>query len=42
MPTLNWIGKEAVVKHHKETPYRLLEAVPELGHGETNESTYSS
>ena len=27
MPTLNWIGKEAVVKHHKEVPYRLLEPV---------------
>lgn len=24
MLTLNWIGKEAVVKHHKEVPYRLL------------------
>ena len=25
MPTLNWIGKEAVVRHHKEVPFRLLE-----------------
>ncbi|MBZ0183346.1 MAG: site-specific DNA-methyltransferase [Melioribacteraceae bacterium] len=25
MPTLNWIGKEAVEKHHLEIPYRLLE-----------------
>lgn len=30
MPTLNWIGKEAVVKHHKEVPFRLLEPVAEL------------
>jgi len=30
VPTLNWIGKEAVVKHHKEVPFRLLEPVPEL------------
>jgi len=30
MPTLNWIGKEAVVKHHKDVPYRLLEPVAEL------------
>lgn len=30
MPTLNWIGKEAVVKHHKEVPFHLLEPVPEL------------
>ncbi len=30
MPVLNWIGKEAVVKHHREVPFRLLEPVPEL------------
>jgi site-specific DNA-methyltransferase (adenine-specific)/adenine-specific DNA-methyltransferase len=35
MPTLNWIGKEAVVKHHKEVPFRLLEPVPELSCGDT-------
>ncbi len=34
MPTLNWIGKDAVVRHHKEVPFRLLEPVPELGCGE--------
>lgn len=33
MPVLNWIGKEAVVKHHKEVPFRLLEPVPELSCG---------
>lgn len=33
MPTLNWIGKEAVVKHHKEVPFRLLEPVTELSCG---------
>jgi hypothetical protein len=33
MPTLNWIGKEAVVKHHKEVPYRLLEPVAGLSCG---------
>lgn len=33
MPTLNWIGKEAVVKHHKEVPFRLLEPAPELSCG---------
>jgi adenine-specific DNA-methyltransferase len=36
MPTLNWIGKEAVVKHHKDVPYRLLERVPELDCGDTD------
>ena len=25
MPTLNWIGKEAVVNHHQQVPYRTLE-----------------
>lgn len=30
MPTLNWIGKDAVVKHRKDVPYRLLEPVAEL------------
>ncbi len=30
MPTLNWIGKEAVVKHHKDVPFRLLESASEL------------
>lgn len=36
MPTLNWIGKEAVVKHHKEVPFRLLEPVTELSCGPTD------
>jgi adenine-specific DNA-methyltransferase len=34
MPSLNWIGKEAVVNHHKEVPFRLLEPVPELSCGD--------
>ncbi len=24
MPVLDWIGKKAVVNHHREVPYRLL------------------
>ena len=36
MPTLNWIGKEAVVKHHSAVPFRLLEPVPELSCGDTD------
>lgn len=24
MPTLTWIGKEKVVNHHQEVPYRVL------------------
>lgn len=31
MPTLNWIDKEALVKHHKEAPFRLLEPVRREG-----------
>ena len=34
MPSLNWIGKPAVVKHHKDVPYRLLEPAPELSCGD--------
>lgn len=34
MPTLNWIGKDAVVKHDKDVPYRLLEPVPSLSCGD--------
>ena len=36
MPTLNWIGKEAVEKHHKEVPFRLLEPVEELSCGDAD------
>ena len=32
MPSLNWIGKDAVVKHHKDVPFRLLEPVAALSH----------
>jgi hypothetical protein len=24
VPSLNWIGKEAVVGHHRQVPYHLL------------------
>ena len=34
MPTLNWIGKEAVVNHHHAVPFHLLRDVPELSVGE--------
>jgi site-specific DNA-methyltransferase (adenine-specific)/adenine-specific DNA-methyltransferase len=34
MPTLNWIGKEAVVNHHHAVPFRLLRDVPELSVGD--------
>ena len=34
MPTLNWIGKEAVVEHHLRVPTRLLECDRELSVGD--------
>ena len=34
MPTLSWIGKEAVEKHHLEIPYRLLEYDDSLSVGD--------
>jgi hypothetical protein len=34
MPTLNWIGKEAVVNHHRQVPFHLLKDVPELSCGD--------
>ena len=30
MPSLNWIGKTAVVNHHQDVPFRLLEPVAAL------------
>lgn len=35
MPTLNWIGIDAVEKHHREVPFRLVERVDELSCGDT-------
>ena len=35
MPTLNWIGKDAVIKHHKDVPFRLLEPDEKLSHADT-------
>jgi adenine-specific DNA-methyltransferase len=34
MPTLTWIGKQAVEKHHLEIPYRLLEYDESLSFGD--------
>ena len=25
MPTLEWIGKDKVINHHQEVPYRLFD-----------------
>ncbi len=34
MPTLNWIGKEAVENHHNQVPFRLLKRNNKLSIGE--------
>ncbi len=34
MPTLDWIGKKAVVNHHREVPYRLLRCDPNVSAGD--------
>ncbi|MDF1679029.1 site-specific DNA-methyltransferase [Ponticaulis sp.] len=34
MPTLDWIGKKAVVNHHREVPYRLVHCDGELSTGD--------
>ena len=34
MPTLDWIGKKAVLNHHQEVPYRLLKCDSKLSVGD--------
>ena len=34
MPTLNWIGKRAVINHHREVPYHLLRCDESLSVGD--------
>lgn len=34
MPTLDWIGKKAVVDHHRKVPFHLLRENPELSVGD--------
>jgi len=36
MPTLDWIGRSAVVEHHKQVPFRLLHCNPKLSHGDAD------
>ena len=38
MPTLNWIGKEAVVNHDKEVPFRLLKKIKSASVGENSQN----
>ncbi len=34
MPTLEWMGKKAVLNHHREVPYHLLKCDPKLSVGD--------
>jgi len=34
MPTLDWIGKQAVIRHHAEVPFHLLKEEPGLSCGD--------
>ena len=36
MPTLDWIGKAAVINHHRQVPYRLLQCDPALSAGDAD------
>ncbi len=38
MPSLNWIGKEAVVNHDKEVPFRLLKKVKTTSVGDDSQN----
>jgi adenine-specific DNA-methyltransferase len=31
MPILNWLGKDKVINHHQQVPYRVLE--PQYAYG---------
>ena len=35
MPTLDWIGKKAVVNHHRQVPFHLLREVSDLSCGDS-------
>jgi adenine-specific DNA-methyltransferase len=35
MPTLDWIGKQAVVNHQRRVSFHLLRRIPELSVGDS-------
>ena len=37
MPTLDWVGKSAVIEHHKQVPYRLIHCDGGLSIGDAGE-----
>lgn len=41
MPTLNWIGKEKVINHHQDVPYKILEPQYTFSNGKETKNTTS-
>lgn len=41
MPTLNWIGKDKVINHHQDVPYRILEKQYTYNNGSESNDTIS-
>ena len=41
MPTLNWIGKEKVINHHQDVPYRILDKKYTYSNGKVDNSVNS-
>ncbi len=41
MPTLNWIGKEKVINHHQDVPYKILEKQYTFANGKESKETIS-
>ncbi len=41
MPTLHWIGKEKVINHHQDVPYRILEKQYTFANGKEDDSVTS-
>ena len=41
MPTLNWIGKDKIINHHQEVPFRVLEKQYDFGTGNTKQNPQS-
>jgi adenine-specific DNA-methyltransferase len=37
MPTLHWIGKDKIINHHQEVPYKVLDH--EYGFSENEKTT---
>lgn len=42
MPTLNWIGKDKVVNHHMDVPYKILEHVYGFDNGKQSQTETNS